>query len=67
MISVGTTLTDLAGNAPLAGADSANYTIDTKEPVVSSVTTTFPVPRFCQNQPCRPSNGAVKVPWVSLW
>ena len=29
--------TDLAGNAPLAGASTANYTIDTKEPVVSSV------------------------------
>ena len=37
VISVGTTLTDLAGNAPLAGASTANYTIDTKEPVVSSV------------------------------
>ena len=37
VISVGTTLTDLAGNAPLSGLTSANYTIDTKEPVVSSV------------------------------
>ena len=26
VISVGTTLTDLAGNAPLTGADTANYT-----------------------------------------
>ena len=37
VITVGTTLTDLAGNAPLAGNSTANYTIDTKEPVVSSV------------------------------
>ena len=37
VISVGTALTDLAGNAPLSGTSSANYTIDTKEPVVSSV------------------------------
>ena len=33
VISVGTTLTDLAGNAPLTGLASANYSIDTKEPV----------------------------------
>jgi len=32
VISVGTALTDLAGNAPLAGASSANYTIDTVAP-----------------------------------
>ncbi|WP_417618494.1 Ig-like domain-containing protein [Oceanisphaera sp.] len=38
VISVGTTFTDLSGNAPLAGKDSANYAIDTTEPVVSSVT-----------------------------
>ena len=38
VISVGTTLTDLDGNAPLAGASTANYAIDTTEPVVSSVT-----------------------------
>ncbi len=37
VITVGTTLTDLAGNAPLAGNSSSNYTIDTKEPVISSV------------------------------
>jgi len=37
IISVGTTLTDIAGNAPLTGNTSANYTIDTKEPVVTSV------------------------------
>ncbi|MCP5019871.1 MAG: flagellar hook-length control protein FliK, partial [Ketobacter sp.] len=37
VISVGTALNDLAGNAPLSGGSSANYTIDTKEPVVSSV------------------------------
>ena len=37
VISAGTSLTDLAGNAPVAGATSSNYTIDTKEPVVSSV------------------------------
>ncbi|MBI9087201.1 MAG: DUF2341 domain-containing protein, partial [Desulfobacterales bacterium] len=36
VISVGTALTDLAGNAPLAGASTANYTIDTKEPVVTA-------------------------------
>ncbi|WP_417618492.1 Ig-like domain-containing protein, partial [Oceanisphaera sp.] len=35
VISVGTTFTDLAGNAPLAGKDSANYVIDTKAPSVS--------------------------------
>ena len=38
IISVGTALTDLAGNAPVASTDSANYTIDTKEPVITSVT-----------------------------
>ncbi|BCN94149.1 biofilm-promoting protein BpfA [Thiomicrorhabdus immobilis] len=38
IITVGTTLTDLAGNAPLASLDSANYTIDTTEPVINSVT-----------------------------
>ncbi|MFT6914343.1 MAG: hypothetical protein ACJAWL_000639 [Motiliproteus sp.] len=38
VISVGTTLTDLAGNAPKAGADTGNYRIDTVEPVVTSVT-----------------------------
>ena len=37
VISVGTTLTDIAGNAPLAGASTANYTIDTKEPTVNIV------------------------------
>ena len=37
VIAVGTTLTDLAGNAPLAGNTTANYAIDTREPVVSSV------------------------------
>jgi hypothetical protein len=37
VIAVGTTLTDLAGNAPLAGASTSNYAIDTKEPVTSSV------------------------------
>ena len=37
VISVATTLTDLAGNAPLAGANTSNYTIDTTEPVISSV------------------------------
>ncbi len=37
VITVGTTLTDLAGNAPLASRDSANYAIDTREPVISSV------------------------------
>ena len=37
VISVGTTLTDLAGNAPLTGATSANYTIDTKDPARSPV------------------------------
>ena len=37
VISVATTLTDLAGNAPLAGISTANYAIDTKEPVISSV------------------------------
>ena len=35
VISVGTSLTDLAGNAPLAGGSSGNYTIDTREPVAS--------------------------------
>jgi hypothetical protein len=34
VISVGTTLTDLAGNAPLAGKDSANNTNDTRVPQV---------------------------------
>ncbi|GAF90141.1 unnamed protein product, partial [marine sediment metagenome] len=28
---------DLAGNAPLAGNSTINYTIDTQEPLVSSV------------------------------
>ena len=37
VISVGTTLTDLAGNAPLTGATSANYTIDTIVPTVDSI------------------------------
>jgi hypothetical protein len=37
VITVGTALTDLAGNTPLAGNTTANYTIDTTEPVVSSV------------------------------
>ena len=37
VITVGTSLTDLAGNAPLAGGATSNYTIDTTEPVVSSV------------------------------
>ena len=30
-------MTDLAGNAPLLGATSANYTIDTEVPAISSV------------------------------
>jgi hypothetical protein len=34
---VGTTLTDLAGNAPLASRDSANYAIDTREPLAPVV------------------------------
>ena len=38
VISVGTTLTDLAGNAPLAGASSANYTIATVIPSIDSIT-----------------------------
>ena len=38
VITVGTALTDLDGNAPLVGGTSANYTIDSKEPVISSVT-----------------------------
>ena len=37
VITVGTTLTDIAGNAPLSGNSTANYTIDTIEPVVTSV------------------------------
>ena len=37
MISVGTAWEDLDGNTPATGATSANYTIDTKEPVISSV------------------------------
>ncbi|MEO2004522.1 MAG: Ig-like domain-containing protein, partial [Candidatus Poribacteria bacterium] len=37
VISVGTAWTDLVGNAPLAGGSTANYVIDTKEPLVSSV------------------------------
>ena len=35
VISVGTSLTDLAGNAPLAGNSSANYAIDNTVPTVS--------------------------------
>ena len=38
VISIGTSLTDLAGNMPLAGASTSNYTIDTKEPVITGVT-----------------------------
>ena len=37
VISVSSTMTDLAGNAPLAGATTGNYVIDTKEPVVASI------------------------------
>ena len=37
LITVGTTMTDLAGNAPLSGASTGNYVIDTKEPVVASI------------------------------
>ena len=37
MITVGTTLTDLAGNAPLSGASTANYTIDTQVPSIDSI------------------------------
>ena len=37
VISVGTALTDLAGNAPLAGASSANYIVDTVEPTLVSI------------------------------
>ncbi|MFH1387771.1 MAG: Ig-like domain-containing protein, partial [Patescibacteria group bacterium] len=40
IISVGTAWTDAAGNAPLAGDDSPNYTIDTKEPTVIGITPT---------------------------
>ena len=35
VITVGTSLTDLAGNAPLAGGATSNYTIDTTEPVLT--------------------------------
>ncbi|OGG40587.1 hypothetical protein A2118_03130 [Candidatus Kaiserbacteria bacterium GWA2_50_9] len=40
VITVGTAWTDIAGNTPLAGDDSPNYTIDTKKPsvVLASVT-----------------------------
>ena len=34
---MGTSLTDSAGNPLLAGATTGNYTIDTKEPVITSV------------------------------
>ena len=37
VITIGTSLTDLAGNAPIAGASTGNYAIDTKEPVIASV------------------------------
>ena len=30
ILTIGTSLTDLAGNAPIAGASSGNYSIDTK-------------------------------------
>ncbi len=33
VITVGTTLTDLAGSAPLASRDSPNYVVDTREPL----------------------------------
>lgn len=35
VILVGTTLTDLAGNAPVAGGSTANYTINTREVAAS--------------------------------
>lgn len=35
MVSVGTALTDIAGNAPAASTDSNNYAIDTIRPTVS--------------------------------
>ena len=38
-ITVGIDWTDDAGNAPLAGDDSPNYAIDTKEPTVTGVST----------------------------
>ena len=37
VISIGTAWKDLADNTPVAGGSSANYTIDTKEPVITSV------------------------------
>ncbi|MFA6065055.1 MAG: Ig-like domain-containing protein [archaeon] len=36
VVRVGTAWTDLAGNAPAGTTDSANYTIDTKEPTLTS-------------------------------
>ena len=38
VISVGTGWTDAALNAPIGSSNSANYTIDTKEPVITSIT-----------------------------
>ena len=35
--TVATTFVDLSGNAPFPGLDSANYEVDTKAPVVSSI------------------------------
>ena len=37
VISVGTAWQDLNNNSPLAGGTTANYTVDTKEPVINSV------------------------------
>ena len=39
-VTVATTFTDVAGNAPAAGATSANYEIDTVVPTVTNVTAT---------------------------
>ncbi|MEK6823057.1 MAG: Ig-like domain-containing protein, partial [Nanoarchaeota archaeon] len=35
VVTVGTAWTDIAGNAPLAGASSLNYTVDTKAPTAA--------------------------------
>ncbi|MDP1689730.1 MAG: Ig-like domain-containing protein, partial [bacterium] len=40
IITVGTAWTDAAGNTPLAGDDSPNYTIDTKKPSVALASVT---------------------------
>ena len=39
VISVGTALTDLAGNAPVAGATTSNYTIETTTPTITAIET----------------------------